>query len=74
MTIRSGSYAAMASTLGVNPSSSEIGAARRVVGVLVDGDHLLPGADREEDLGRRGRQRDDPLRGRVGLGWRGLVR
>ena len=34
----------------------------RVVGLIVDRDHLLAGADREQRLGGRGRQRDDPVR------------
>ncbi len=53
--------------LDVRRVARELGARRllRVVGLVVDGDDLLGGADREQRLGRRRRQRDDPVRDRL---------
>ena len=53
--------------LDVRRIAREFGARRllREVGLVVDGDDLLGGADREERLGRRRRQRDDPVRDRL---------
>ena len=60
---RSGSYAAIASTLLSNAERSCGSRLRlgRVVGELVDGDELVAGADREHDLGVRRAQRHDAL-------------
>jgi hypothetical protein len=44
-----------------------LGGLGRVVALVVDGDHLVAGTDREQDLGRARRQADDGL-GDVALG------
>ena len=67
---RSGSYDGDRLDVGLEPG--EVGHLRlrlgRVVGLVVDRDHLVAGADREEHLGAHRRQADDRLRRRVAAG------
>ena len=70
VTTRSGSSPAIASMFGANRETWHLGGRlARGSCEVVDGDHLVAGADREQHLGRGRRERDDPRR-HVGIGRR----